>query len=205
MFDFLIDEVSGSSFSYLIVLIAAGADVIIPIVPSETIVITAGLVAGNGGLEIALLIPLAAVGAMIGDNISYWLGRRFGDRVAHKLFRGEKGEARLSWAERAIDKRGAVLILIGRFIPGGRTATTFAAGTVKLPWKRFLMYDCFACILWATFSTLVGYLGGSQFKEEHWKALALSFGIAGCVALGTEVYRRVQKHRGYDFLGDPLQ
>lgn len=203
-FDFLVEKISGSAIGYLIVFLASGADVVIPIVPSETIVITAGIVAANGGMMVWLVIPLAGLGAMIGDNISYWLGRKFGDRIAHFIFRGEKGQARLDWAERAVDKRGGLLILIGRFIPGGRTASTFAAGTMKLNYKRFLIYDFFACILWGIFATMIGYIGGSTFKEEHWKAFALSLGVAGLVALGTEVYRQIQKRRGYDFLGDPL-
>jgi len=205
MLDFLVDEISGSAISYVIVWLASGADVIIPIVPSETIVITSGIVAGNGNMSVWLIIPLAAMGAMIGDNISYWLGRRFGEPVSKRLFRGEKGQERLEWARRAVDRRGALLILVGRFIPGGRTASTFAAGTVHFEYRKFLLADATACVLWAVFSCMVGYLGGNTFKEEHWKAFALSFAMAGLVALGAEIYRQVQKRRGYDFLGDPIE
>lgn len=205
MFDFLEREVSGRAITYLIVLIASGSDVVIPVVPSETIVITSGIVAGNGGLIWWLLIPCAALGALAGDNLSYWLGRRYGQRVSRKLFRGEKGRERLEWAERAIVKQGPVLILVGRFIPGGRTASTFAAGTAGLEWRRFLVADVVACLLWATFSVLLGYVGGATFKEDHWKAFALSLGLAGVVGLGAEVYRQVQRRRGRDFLGDPLE
>jgi membrane protein DedA with SNARE-associated domain len=205
LFDWLTNAVSDSAISYLVVLLASGGDVLFPPVPSETIVITAGVLAGKGDLSIYLIIPLAAIGAMAGDNISYWLGRGVGDRIAEKLFRGEKGRERLEWAERAIQRRGATLIVVGRFIPGGRTASTFAAGTLHMPYRRFLVADVGAGIFWATYATLLGYAGGSTFENSTWKPFAVSLGIAALMTLGVEVWRRVQKRRGRDILGDPLE
>lgn len=205
MFEWLTQAISGSALTYVIVLAASGGDVIFPPVPSETAVITAGVVAAGGGLSVWLLIACAAVGAMLGDNISYWLGRALGDPVARRLFRGEKGQRRLRWSERAIHRHGAALIVVGRFIPGGRTASTFAAGTLELPWRRFLAADVPACLLWALYATLLGYLGGATFRDSAWKPFALSLGIAAVISLGVEVWRRIQKHRGRDILGDPLQ
>jgi membrane protein DedA with SNARE-associated domain len=204
VFDFLENDLSGNPISYLIVWFASGADVVIPIVPSETIVITAGIIAGQGKLTIALLIPLAALGALLGDNLSYFLGHRYGNRVSRRLFRGEKSRERLEWAERAICRHGPILILAGRFIPGGRTASTFAAGTAGLAYRRFLVADVIACTAWAAFSVLLGYVGGATFKQQHWKAFALSLGLGALIAVAAEVYRRIQKRRGLDFLGDPL-
>src|SRR4051794_8751799 len=106
MFDWLTQHVSGSPISYLILFVAAGGDVIVPLIPSETIVITASVLAAQGGLLIWLVIACVALGAFAGDNICYVLGRKIGDPVAHRLFRGEKGQARLDWAERAIRRRG---------------------------------------------------------------------------------------------------
>ena len=90
------------------------------------------MLAAQGELFIWLIVPLVALGAIVGDNLCYLLGRKIGDPVADRLFKGEKGEARLLWAEEALRRRGAVLIGVGRFVPGGRTATTFAAGATRL-------------------------------------------------------------------------
>src|SRR3954451_13343074 len=117
------DAVSGSPITYLVVLLASGADVLSPPVPSETIVVTSGIVAAKGGLSVFLLIPLAALGAFCGDNASYWLGRRIGDPIAARAFRSDSAKERLAWAERAIKGHGSILIVVGRFIPGGRTAS----------------------------------------------------------------------------------
>jgi membrane-associated protein len=204
VFDWLTQAVSGSAVTYLVVLAASGGDVVFPPVPSETIVIAAGVLAGRGDLIVWLVIPCAMVGAMLGDNLSYWLGRKVGDPLADRVFGSEKGRGRLEWAERAIRGHGTVLVIVGRFIPGGRTASTFAAGTLEMPWRRFILADVVACAIWATYATMLGYLGGKTFQGSTWKPLAVSLGLAVLIGLGIEVWRRVEKRRGKDILGDPL-
>lgn len=204
MFDWLSNEVSGSAVTYLVVFVAAGADVFFPLIPSETIVITAGVLAAQGELLIVAIVPAVALGAFVGDNLCYLLGRRLKDPVANHLFRGEKGRARLRWAEQALRRRGAVLIGIGRFIPGGRTATTFAAGALRMPYRSFLIADACAAGLWAVYISMLGYLGGETFEDDPWLSLAASFACAMAVGLGFEVWRRVQERRGKDLLGDEL-
>jgi membrane-associated protein len=202
--DWLTQEVSESPATYLVVFVAAGLDVVFPLIPSETIVITAGVLAAQGELLIWGIVPLVALGAFLGDNLSYLLGRRIGDPVADRLFTGEKGQARLRWAEEALRRRGAILIGVGRFIPGGRTATTFAAGTLEMPYRQFLVADAVAASLWALYVSMLGYLGGETFNESLWLPLAASFGAAMAVGLGFEVWRRLQSRRGKDILGDEL-
>lgn len=204
MFDWLTNEVGQSALTYPIVFFAAGTDVLFPLIPSETIVITASVLAAQGGLWIWLIVPLVAVGAFIGDNLCYLLGRKVGDPVADRLFKGEKGQARLQWAEEALRRRGAILIGVGRFIPGGRTATTFAAGTLEMPYRQFAIADAFASTLWAFYISMLGYLGGETFKDNLWLPLATSFACAMAVGAGFEVWRRVQRRRGKDILGDEL-
>lgn len=205
MFDFITHWVSGQPLSYLVVLGVAGFDVIFPLLPSETIVITAGTLSAQGHLMIWLILVAAAIGAFCGDNLCFFLGRQVGDPIAHFLFRGHKGQKRLEWAESAIKRRGVLLIVVGRFIPGGRTASTFAAGTLEMEWTRFAAADACAAVLWAVYAGMLGYLGGETFRHSLWKPLLIAFGIATLVGLGAELYRRVQKRRGKDVLGDPLE
>lgn len=204
MFDWLSQEVSHSPLTYPVVLAAAGLDVLIPLIPSETIVITAGVLAAQGDLLIWVLVPAVALGAFLGDNLCYWLGRKIGDPVADRLFDDEKGQARLQWAEEALRRRGAILIGVGRFIPGGRTLTTFAAGTLEMPYRQFLVADAFAAGIWALYVSMLGYLGGETFQDSLWLPLAASFGCAMVIGLAFEGWRRVQCRRGKDILGDEL-
>jgi membrane-associated protein len=204
VFHWLSQEVGQSAATYPVVFAAAGLDVLFPLIPSETIVITASVLAAQGDLFIWLIVPLVALGAFLGDNLCYLLGRKIGDPVADRLFKGEKGQARLQWAEEALRRRGAILIGVGRFIPGGRTATTFAAGTLEMPYRQFVAADAFAAAIWAIYICMLGYLGGETFKDNLWLPLGTSFGCAMAVGAGFEVWRRVQRRHGKDILGDEL-
>ena len=203
--DSLTDRVSGSPITYLITFIASGGDVLFPPIPSESIVITAGVVATRGDLAWYLLVLCAAAGSFVGDNTAYWLGRKVGEPVADRLFRGEEGQSRLHWAERAVRSHGILLVVVGRFIPGGRTAATFAAGLLEMPYRRFLLADLVAVSIWGTYAVMLGYLGGSTFQDSTWKPLAVALGIGTLVILAVELYRRWQKAHGKDILGDPLE
>lgn len=204
MLHWLTDQVSGSPITYLVVAFASGADVLVPLIPSEAVVISASVIAANGGLFIWLIVPLVAAGAVIGDNIAYLLGATLGERAARRVFRSPANHARLAWAERAVARRGAVLIVIGRFIPGGRTASTFAAGMLEMPWRRFIVADVIAALLWALYTAMLGYLGGATFGDNSWKPILGALGVASLITLGLETLRRVRRRRGLDILGDEL-
>jgi membrane protein DedA with SNARE-associated domain len=204
MSDWLTRELTGGSLSYLILALAAGGDVLLPLIPSETLVITAGVLAAQGKLSIWLIVPAVAAGAFLGDNACYWLGRGVGDPVARRLFKGQTASRRLEWAERAIRGHGPLLVVVGRFIPGGRTASTFAAGTLCLGYRRFLAADAFAACVWALYASMLGYLGGSAFRHSTWKPLLTSLGVAGAITLAIEAWRRQRRRHGKDLLGDDL-
>ena len=186
-----------SGWAYAILFVFAFLDALIPIVPSETAVITAGVVAASGDLSLGLIIPAAAAGAFLGDNTAYFLGRRFGGRATERFFTGDKAKHRLDWAEEQLDDRGGQLIVVARFIPGGRTAVTLSAGTLGYPWKRFALFDLAATLLWASYSALLGFYGGKTF-ESFWGlvlALLTAFALAGATELVRWAIRRRRKGR----------
>ena len=86
---------NASGLAYAIVFLLALLDAIVPVVPSETAVITAGVVAASGHLSLPLIVVSAATGAVAGDNTSYLVGRRFGPAVSNRFFSGEKARQRL--------------------------------------------------------------------------------------------------------------
>lgn len=200
----LTDHVSGTPLGYLVVLLAAGGDVLFPLIPSETVVITGGVIAADGGMHIWLLVPAAVAGAMLGDLASYVLGRHLGERVAQRLFRGDVARVRLARFEGAVRRRGALVIVLGRFVPGGRSASTFASGTVEMPLRRFLIADACAATAWALYVALLGYLGGATFQHNSWKPVAGAFVVALLVSGGVELWRRAMVRRGRVVLGEPL-
>jgi membrane-associated protein len=196
VFESIVDAVSGSDWSYLIVFVIAMLDAFFPIVPSEATAIAAGVVAGAGGLSVELVVAAAAAGAFVGDNISFGLGHFLGARVERRFFTGEKAQKRLHWAQKTLDERGGYLIVVARFIPGGRTVTTFTAGFVETyPWRRFLFFDAIACAIWGSYTVLLGYFGGRTFEEEPWKGLLLAFAFALVVTGVIEAVRYLRHRR----------
>ena len=194
MFSSLANYVSGAWWSYPLLFALAYGDVLLPILPSETAVITAGVLASGGEMSLPLVIVVAAVGAVGGDNTVYLLGRYLGEPIRRRFFSGEKSQERLRWAEGQLAERGGELILIGRFVPGGRTAVTFGCGTLGMRWRRFIVFDVIAGVVWASYAALLGYFGGKAFENAPWKGLLLAFGIAlavsGCVELVRWFLRR---------------
>jgi membrane-associated protein len=188
----LTELVSGSPWTYAVVLAFAALDSVFPIVPSEATAITAGVLAGAGDLHVALVLGAAAAGAFIGDNGAYGVGRGAGRFTSKPLLRG-----RQAWAERTLDERGPYLIVVARFIPGGRTAATITAGLTSLPWTRFLRAAAVAAGLWATFAVGLGYAGGRAFEEKPWIGLITAFGLAALITLGVELARRRSRSRAH--------
>jgi membrane protein DedA with SNARE-associated domain len=190
-FSQLVSDASG--WAYAILFLFAFLDALVPVVPSETAAITAGVVAAAGDLSLPLVVAAAATGAFLGDNAAYGLGRGFGDRVVARFFSGEKARRRIGWAKDQLAERGGELIVIGRFIPGGRIAVTVSAGLVRYDWRRFVAFDAAAALAWALYACLLGYFGGRAF--EAWKGLLLALGLGFGIGGVTEVVRRLRKRR----------
>jgi membrane-associated protein len=186
---------NASGWAYLIVFLLAYLDALVPVVPSETSVITAGVVASTGDLNLMLIVAAAATGAFLGDNTAYFIGSRFGTRINDRFFSGEKARKRVEWAHQQVSERGGELILIARFIPGGRTVVTLSAGTLGYPWRRFVIFDAAAALGWALYASLLGYFGGHAFEAAPWKGLLLALAIAFAVAGAVEVIRWYLKRR----------
>jgi membrane-associated protein len=177
--------------AYLILFALAAGDAVLPALPSESAVILAGLLCVVGpNLSLQWVIAAAALGAFVGDNSSYAIGRFAGRPVQRRFFDGERGRRLLDWARGQLDRRGGTLVLIARFVPGGRTATTFTCGLTRFSWAVFAGYSAVAAILWAVYGALLGYFGGRTFHDKPWLALLIAFGIAAAITAAAEVWRR---------------
>jgi membrane-associated protein len=190
VFESLTQLISGSPWTYAVVLAFAALDAVFPLVPSEATAIAAGVLAGAGDLHVALVLSAAAAGALIGDNSAYGVGRGARRITSRPLLR-----RRQAWAERTLEERGSYLIVAARFIPGGRTAATITAGLTRMSWTRFFRATVAAAALWATFAVGLGYAGGQAFEEKPWLGLIAAFGLAATIALGVELARR-SRHGG---------
>jgi membrane-associated protein len=185
-----------SPVSYLIALLLPAFDALIPILPSETAIITLGVAtAGSTDPRIALLVVLAAAGAFLGDNVTYLVGRRLGPFINRRIFAGEKGTKRRAWAEQALEHYGARIIIVCRFIPGGRTAVCLVCGLVGYNRRVFVAATAVAGVIWACYAFFIGRLGGQAFEDRPWAGLLLAFGIALAASAIIELFRRFRPWR----------
>jgi membrane protein DedA with SNARE-associated domain len=172
-------------------------DSLVPIVPSETSVIVGGVAVGTGEAKYAIwmVVIVAAVGAFLGDNTSYSVGRTFAPAFERRAERKPKFAKRLDWAREQIDERGGLLLITARFIPGGRTILTLASGITRQRRTWFMAWIAVAVAIWATYAALLGRIGGKTFEDDHTKAFFFAFGLALSATLIIEVVRHLMKSR----------
>ncbi len=187
-----VETLMGSPWVYAALLAFAAIDGFFPLVPSESLVITAGVFAAAGEPALPLVILVAAAGAFAGDHVAYLLGRTAGGRLGDDAGEGSRKRTAFAWAGRILDQRGGLIIVVCRYIPGARTAITMTAGAVRYPLRRFSVFDGMAALSWGAYSALVGYIGGAAFEDDPFKGLALGLGLALSVTAVVEAVRHLR-------------
>jgi membrane protein DedA with SNARE-associated domain len=191
----LVHGAMGSPWVYAALLAFAAIDGFFPLVPSESLVITAGVFAAAGEPILPLVVLVAAAGAFAGDHISYLVGRTAGDRLVRRTREGSKQRRAFDRAGGVLASRGGLIIVVCRYIPGARTAITMTAGAVKYPLARFSLFDGIAALSWGTYSALIGYVGGAAFEDDPIKGLVLGLGLALSVTGIVELVRHMRARR----------
>jgi undecaprenyl-diphosphatase len=148
------------------------------IVPGETLVIVGGFYARIGELWLPLVSGVAVVGAVLGDNLGYLIGRRYGrgwlERHGRKLFVTRE---RLELAERYYLEHGGKTVFLGRFIPVVRSVGFIVAGVSKMEWKRFFLYDVLGALIWAVGHSAIGYALGASYERLERYATPAGLGL----------------------------
>ena len=135
--------------------------------PGETMLLIAAIDAGiTHHLSILLVIVAAASGAILGDNIGFWVGREGGFRLLRRYGRYiHLNESRLKVGLYLFRKHGGKVVFFGRFVAVLRAWAAFLAGTNRMPWPRFLLFNALGGISWATIYGLGGYLLGDNINR----------------------------------------
>ncbi|WP_141893580.1 DedA family protein [Microbacterium kyungheense] len=183
----LILQAAASPWLLLVMFGTAVIDGFFPPIPSETVLVAAAAVTASAGVgNIVLLCAVAAIGAVIGDNIAYAIGRAVG--VGRwGWMRRPRVAAAVERAQRALEHRGAPLILAARYIPVGRVAVNMTAGALRYPWRRFLPLSVLAGITWAAYSAAIGLLAGAWLEGQP--LLSAVIGIVFALVIGFAVER----------------
>jgi membrane protein DedA with SNARE-associated domain len=190
-----VEGAMGSPWVYVALCAFAALDAFFPVVPSESLVITAGVFAATGEPNLVGVIAAASLGAFAGDHVSYFLGRTAGGRFLHRAKPGTKKAKGFERAGRLLEDRGGTILIVCRYIPGARTAITLTAGAVAYRLRSFSFFDGIAALSWGTYSALVGYIGGEAFEDSPWKGLVLGLGLALMVSFAVELIRHFRRPR----------
>lgn len=166
-----------SPWLYLIVFAAVAVDGFLPVIPIEALVIGLGALTATGKPSLLALGAAVTLGGMAGDRVTYFLGRKAGGRLRHRRLMAAKVRA-----ERALLRYGGTAIVIGRFLPWGRAATSMTAGSVSMPMGRYALFTGLSSAAWAAYTIGLGRLGGATFAGNP--LLGAAFGMALGLLLG---------------------
>ncbi len=186
-----------TTYGYIAVLIVVGIESIGIPFPGETMLLVAAIYAGRTHhLVIPLVIMAAATGAILGDNIGFWIGREGGYRLLRRYGRYIRlDERKLKLGHYLFLKHGGKVVFFGRFIAVLRTFAAFLAGTNRMRWPRFLLFNAAGGIVWATIFGLGGYfLGDNIHRLTGTIGIIISI-LAALIILGFLLFLRRNEHR----------
>ena len=169
-----------ADYGYWAVLLVVAGDGVFPVLPGETAIVAAAVLAADGHLSLPLVILAGAVGAVIGDSCAFALGRAGGGPIKRWVAR-LAGADRLEAAERMVRRQGPALVVVGRFLPGIRIAINMSCGAGQMQYRRFVVFDTIGALLWAGQAGLLGYFAGKAFADQLWVAFVVAFAVTAVV------------------------
>jgi membrane protein DedA with SNARE-associated domain len=164
-------------------------------VPGETALIAAGVLASDGRVHIEFVIAIAAVAAIIGDNVGYLIGRTGGRRLLERPGFGEKyRRGIIVHGEPFFERHGPKAVFLGRWVAGLRIAASWLAGINHMDWRRFLFWNALGGIAWATSVGMLAYWLGPT-AEKLFRTLGLvGVGLAVLALAGFFAWRHLGRH-----------
>jgi membrane protein DedA with SNARE-associated domain len=185
-----------SPWAYLAIFAMVVLDAVLPIFPSETIVVAATIVSlGTGQPLLLMIVLIAAVAAFLGDQAAYALGRSSRRTRPGPRRRTGKWARSIDWAEHAVRERPWQIIVSGRFIPGGRTAVSMVCGSMRYPHAVFAAASAVGAVLWAITCVALGWVGGAAFHDNPLLAVAVGVGAALALTGAIELARALVSKR----------
>jgi membrane-associated protein len=188
----MLSTLSGlAGWAYLLVVLLVAGDAVFPLIPGEFAVVSGGVLAASGRLNLLALMLAAAAGAMLGDTLGYLTGRGAGRLGIGRLLRHPGSRRALVWATERLHRRAVPVLVAGRFIPGGRTVTTMVAGFLRVPPRRFALAATTGGPIWACYAAALGYLAGRATADRPWVGILAAITALTLAGLAGEGIRRL--------------
>ena len=181
---------------FLVIFIETGL-VVMPFLPGDSLLFTAGLFARLGYMNMSFLVLLLFVAAVLGDNTNYWIGRKIGLKVLHLKLRGKVlvKQVYLDKTHSFYEKYGVKTIIMARFVPFVRTFAPFAAGVGEMKYSRYLAFDILGGALWVGSLTTAGYLLGEvSFIRNHIDLVCLGIIFLSVLPIIVAYFRRKKEN-----------
>jgi membrane-associated protein len=172
------------------------------VLPGETVVIIGGVLASQGRIELAVLIPLVVTAAIVGDSVGYEVGKQVGPRLfSSRLLRDRQGG--VAKGQEMLVKRGRTAVFLGRFTAFFRAMMPAMAGASHMPYRQFFPANAAGGIVWGTATVLLGYFVGTAYERIAsliGRGLAVAVAVAAVTAFVVWRVRRSRAER--EALGD---
>jgi len=180
-----IEQAGQGPWLYLVLFALVVADAFLVVLPSETVVVALGSLAlSTGSPNIWLVLPIAALGAIIGDHLCFLIGRRIGV-TRFRWMRLGRVQAAIERVRGTLHRRAASVILTARYIPFARIAVNLTAGATGFPYRRFLPLTAIAGVCWAGYNCVIGAVFGTWLSAYPIVAVVVSVAVA--IALGIAI------------------
>jgi membrane protein DedA with SNARE-associated domain len=185
---------------YFVVLLAAASESALFIglvVPGETALLLAGVLASRGQGHLVPYIVAAVFGAIVGDSIGYELGRHFGPRLRRSALGRRVGEQRWTRAEQYLQHKGGRAIFFGRWVAVARAIVPALAGEAHMPYRRFLVWNVAGAVPVGVLHVGLGYLAGESYKTiERYVSIGRWALLGVAIAVGGVIYWRHRRTAG---------
>ncbi|WP_304235888.1 VTT domain-containing protein [Jiulongibacter sediminis] len=159
---------------FMVIFVETGF-IVMPLLPGDSLLFATGLLASTTGqLDVKIIIPLLILAALLGDNVNYFVGRKFSAFIKSKekiLFLKREY---ITQTEEFYEKHGGKAVILARFMPIIRTIAPFVAGAGSMKYGKYITYCVLGAVLWVTSITLLGYfLGNNEFVKENFEKVVL--------------------------------
>src|ERR1035437_284771 len=193
-FDWLFQNYKDSIYVilFMVIFIETGL-VVMPFLPGDSLLFMAGFFSKTGYLNIAYILGLLFLAAVMGDNLNYFIGRNIGLRVVRHKIKGRTivNQKHLDKTHAFFEKYGPKTIIMARFVPIVRTFSPFVAGIAVMKYSKFLSFDLLGGAIWILSLTFAGYLlGDIEFIKNHVDLVAIAIILLSITPIIFQLFKK---------------
>lgn len=188
----LAENLASSPGLYAVLVSVSLLDSFLPLIPSEPVVIAAGVYAADGRTVLLWVVAATAAGAFVGDLVPYTVGRVLKGRIATRMPAGSKRRRTHDRLAAELARRGGFVLVSTRFIPVGRYIATLTTGAVGYPFWHYVLFTAIAAVAWSTYTVMSGFVGGLLFQDNPLLGIGVGVGLGLVVSLVIEAVHRVR-------------